>query len=217
MTSAERSMRISLAAVLAWAALAGIAQAQTRGYAEAVAQSAFGTVTSQSYGAEVGATISGNVQLFVEGGQIRNVATAQISDGAQRVAGALTQLQSAAVSWSVRQPVTFGVAGIRYLFPATSPRVRPYVLAGAGAARVENDVAFQFGGNDASGVLAQYVTLGTDLSGRSTSAMITAGAGLAWAALPRLVIDFQYRYGRILAEDAGIDTNRAGIGIGVRF
>ena len=38
-----------------------------------------------------------------------------------------------------------------------------------------------------------------------------------WPAWERLVIDIQYRYGRILAEDVGINVNRAGVAIGVRF
>ena len=53
-------MKIVMTAVLVWMATSGLAQAQTgsasdpagKGYAEAVAQSAFGNVTSQSYGGE---------------------------------------------------------------------------------------------------------------------------------------------------------------------
>ena len=51
-------------------------QGASVGYVEAVAQSAFGNVTSQSYGAEAGVTIFPNLQIFVEAGQTRNVATA---------------------------------------------------------------------------------------------------------------------------------------------
>lgn len=63
----------------------------------------------------------------------------------------------------------------------------------------------------------QYVTLGSDLSGTSTKPMLTLGGGAVWPAWQSLIVDFQYRWGRIFAEDAGITTNRAGVGLGVRF
>ena len=211
-----------IATVAAWLALTGVATAQVgasaprpRGYVEAVAQSAFGNVTSQSFGAEAGATLGPYVQLFFEGGLIRDAATSQISAGATEVAAALTTLQPAAVTYSVKEPISFGIAGLRFPF-ATSSRVQPYVLAGAGAARVKKDVAFQFGGADAAGTLPQYVTLGSDLSGTPTKAMLSVGGGAVWAAWEKLIVDFQYRYGHIF-DDIAINSNRAGVGVGVRF
>jgi hypothetical protein len=47
--------------------------------------------------------------------------------------------------------------------------------------------------------------------------MIVVGAGAMWPLWQRLVADLQFRFGRILAEDGGINVSRAGIGIGVRF
>jgi hypothetical protein len=38
-----------------------------------------------------------------------------------------------------------------------------------------------------------------------------------WTPTARLVLDLQFRYGRIFAEDGGINVSRAGVGIGVRF
>jgi opacity protein-like surface antigen len=98
---------------------------------------------------------------------------------------------------------------------------QPYVLAGIGAARLKRDVAFTVGGTDVTANLAQdqygNITLGSDLSGSETKAMFVLGGGLAWAAWQRLNLDLQFRYGRIMAADAGINVIRAGIGIGVRF
>jgi opacity protein-like surface antigen len=208
--------------------LAGLAAAQTpapssasagptRGYVEAIAQSAFGNITSQSYGGEFGTTVANDVQVFAEVGQIRNVATAAIGASAEQIAAVLRDVQSAAVTYTVKQPVTLGIGGVRYLIPAGSTNVRPYVLAGVGVARVSNDVKYQFGGADASGTIAQFVTLGSDLSGTSTHAMLATGAGVAIPAWRRLIIDLQYRFGRIFADPSGINTNRLGVGIGVRF
>jgi hypothetical protein len=66
--------------------------------------------------------------------------------------------------------------------------------------------------------LAPYgVVLGADLSGSYTKPMATVGLGVMWPAWQRLVLDFQYRYGRIFADGQGINVSRAGLGFGVRF
>jgi opacity protein-like surface antigen len=188
-----------------------------RGYVEGVFQSAFGNVTSQSYGGEFGVSVRPGMQVYAEVGRIGNVATPEIGAAAQTMAGFLSQTQSN-VAYSVKQPVTFVVAGIKFIVP-TSGNLRPYVMAGAGMANVKQDVTFTIGGTDVTATLpAQYgVQLGTDLSGSYTKATISFGAGVMWPAWERLVVDIQYRYGRILAEDVGINTNRAGVAVGVRF
>ncbi len=218
-------MRACVAAAIGILAMAGAASAQTpagapgsdRGYVEAVIQSAFGNVTSQSYGAELGITVVPNIQVFVEAGMVRDAATADIGAAAQTIAGFLSQTQ-ANVGFRVKEPITFGLAGLKFVVP-TSGRLRPYVMGGGGVASVKQDVAFTVGGSDVTSNLAtQYgVQLGSDLSGSFTKPMIVAGAGAMWPAWQRLVIDFQYRFGRVFAEDGGINVNRAGIGVGLRF
>ena len=212
-------MRSVVALVLAMVAFGSAAAAQDadRGYVEGVLQSAFGNVTSQSYGAEAGVTIKPRLQVFVEVGMVRDVATPGIGTSAQLIAGYLSQTQ-ANVTFRVKQPVTFGAAGLKYVVP-TSGSIRPYVLAGAGLASVKQDVTFAVGGSDITSSLASTygVQLGSDLSGSFTKPMIVAGAGAMWPAWQRLVVDVQYRFGRILAEDEGINVSRAGIGVGFRF
>jgi len=219
------TMRRCAALVVGMLVLGGVANAQTpartsdadRGYVEGVIQSAFGNVTSQSIGAEIGVTIKPNLQVFVEAGQVRDTATASIGAAAQLMAGFLSQTQSN-VAFSVKEPVTFGVAGLKYIVPMAGA-VRPYVLGGAGIASVKQNVAFTIGGSDVTSSLAsQYgVQLGTDLSGSFTKPMIVAGAGAMWSPWQRLIVDLQFRFGRILAEDGAINVSRAGVGIGVRF
>jgi opacity protein-like surface antigen len=196
--------------------LAASADAQTplssRGYAEAVAQSAFGNVTSQSYGGEVGVAVTTSVQVFVEGGRVRNAAPGELGTGAANIANALQ------AQFTAREPITFGVAGVRYLIPS-SGRIEPYVLGGGGVARLKKEVAFTVGGSDVTGILQQppYNTvLGSDLSGSETKAMAVAGGGISWPVWSHLVIDLQYRYGRVFSQP-GINVNRAGAGVGVRF
>jgi opacity protein-like surface antigen len=208
----------TLAGVLLLVTTAAAAQAPggpDRGYVEGVLQSAFGNVTSQSFGAEVGVTVQPNVQVFGSFGRVRDVATSEIGTSAQTVAQALAQLQTGAVSYSVKEPVTFFVGGVRYRFPTTT-MLKPYVLGGIGVASVTKDVKFQINGSDASSTISQFVTLGSDVAGDETKAMFTLGAGVVWPAWRQLIVDLQYQYGRI-STDTAITVNRVGVGVGVRF
>ena len=211
-------MRSVVVLALAMLAVGSAASAQSadKGYAEGFIQSAFGNVTSQAYGGEAGFTVRPNLQVFVEAGAVRDVATASIGTAAQQIAGFLSQTQPN-VGFQVKQPVAFGVGGVKLTFPTTG-KLKPYVLAGGGVANVKQDVTFSINGSDVTGSLATYgVQLGSDLSGSFTKPMFTAGVGAMWPAWQRLVIDVQYRYGRIFAEDEGINVSRAGIGLGFRF
>ena len=214
--------------------MTGAARAQTpstpgapdSGYVALVMQSAFGNVTSQSYGAEIGVKVATNVQLFVEGGQIRNVAPTALGTNAQTIAGALT-LTETGVGFSVREPVAFVAGGVKYLIPAAGSKVAPYVLGGFGVASGRRDVTFTVGGADVTSSLERFgIVLGTDLSGEFTRPMLVLGGGVAWPVWQRLVVDLQFRFGRISAEsqetptqphDAAVSSGRAGIGLAVRF
>jgi opacity protein-like surface antigen len=210
--------------VLAFAAAvmmaATTANAQTsvnadRGYVEAVAESAFGNVTSQSFGAELGVTVRPDLQVFGSFGRVGDVATTEIGTSAQTIALALAQLQPGAVSYSVKEPVTFFVGGVRYRFRTTS-LLKPYVLGGVGVATVKKEVKFLIDGSDASSTLGQLVTLGSDVLGDESKLMFMLGGGVIWPAWRQLIVDLRYQYGRI-STDTAITVNRAGVGIGVRF
>jgi opacity protein-like surface antigen len=221
-------MKSLLVLMVSGIVLGGVAEAQTAagggagatestGYVEGIAQSAFSNVTSQSYGAEAGFTITTGLQLFVEAGRIRDVATSDLGLNAQTIAGALNQSQNGLFSYLVKEPVTFGVAGLKYLIPVAG-NLQPYVMGGLGVARYTKNVRFLVSGTDVTGNLAQYgVVLGSDLSGDFTKPMLSLGLGVVWPVRQPLVIDFQYRYGRIFADNQGISVNRVGVGVGVRF
>jgi opacity protein-like surface antigen len=220
-------MRIFVCVAAATLALGGVARAQPpaasagerdRGYAEVVLQSAFGNVTSQNFGAEVGVTIVKHVQVFAEVGKTRDVATPALGANAQRIAAHLSTVDPN-VSFSVKEPVTFGVLGVRFLLPVPG-RVQPYVLGGAGIAKVTQSVKFFSGGTDVTANLAQppyYTVLGTDLTGDFTKPVFVVGGGVAYPIWQRILLDFQFRFGRIMAEDDAITVGRAGLGVGVRF
>jgi opacity protein-like surface antigen len=215
----------------------GVASAQGRasftpapdtGYVEGVAQSAFSDVTSQSYGAELGFTILPGLQVFAEGGHIGSVATPDLGVNAQTIAGALGDALKLSkdlrtVGYSVKEPATFGVIGFKYLIPISGSgqsvgKAHPYVMGGVGIAKVQKNVAFTIGGTDVTSTLQQYgVQLGSDLSGSVTKPMLSLGGGVTWPVWRQLVLDFQYRYGRIFADDQAIVAQRAGVGLGIRF
>ena len=132
----KSAILLAVVAVLSGGAAQAQSPAPGRGYAEGVAQSAFGNATSQSYGAEVGVTVTSGLQIFVEGGQTRTVTTSDIETSAKKIAGGLTSSQGTAVGYSVKQPVTFFVGGVRYLVPM-SGKAQPYVLGGFGVAQAE--------------------------------------------------------------------------------
>jgi opacity protein-like surface antigen len=185
--------------------------ASSHGYVEGVAQSAFGNVTSQSYGGEIGIWVAPGLQVFVEGGAVRNAAPADLTTSAALIASAIQG------QFTAKEPLTFGLAGLRFLM-GSSGSVQPYLLGGAGIARMKKEVAFTVNGSDVTNSIQQFgVVLGTDLSGSETKPMLTVGGGVAWTVWKQLMIDFQYRYGRVLKTDERINLNRAGAGIGIRF
>jgi opacity protein-like surface antigen len=213
-------MKLMVAGLVGMLALSGVAHAQSaesRGYVEGVAQAAFGNVTSQSYGAEGGFNLTPRVAIFAEFGMTLDTAPASVGSSAQIIAGYLTQVQNAAVSYTVKQPLGFGIAGMRYTIPA-SEKLHPYVLGGAGLGRVKRDVTFTVGGADVTDKLNTYgVVLGSDLAGTESKLMISAGGGVVWKASKSFLVDLGYRFGSTLTDTAATNVNRLGVGLGFSF
>src|SRR5437660_1356342 len=116
-------MKTWLAVVFGMFVAGGVTEAQTtppvKGYIEGVAQSAFGNATSQSYGAEGGITIKPGLLVFVEGGRTNNVAPSSLESDALVIGGYLSHTQSGTVSYTAKEPVAFGVAGLKYQIATT--------------------------------------------------------------------------------------------------
>lgn len=217
-------MRSVVAALAATVMLAATAGAQTPAgsggrstYVEGLVQSAFGNVTSQSFGAEVGMAVTPRLRVFVELGRARDTAPETLGQNAQIIAGYLTQVQSAPVGFSVRQPVTFGMGGVRYVIPYDED-FEPYLVGGVGLARVERNVRFSVDGSDVTESLGTFgVALGRDLGGNSTKPMVALGGGVVYYFSETLFLDLQVRFGRIFTDDEATNLSRAGIGVGIRF
>lgn len=214
-------MRLCAFLILGMLAFGGLAEAQSgapavdRGYVEGVAQSAFGNITSQSYGIEGGYPVTEQITVFAEFGRVADVTTAGLSDAAALIAGALSSVQSGS-SYSVAEPVSFLAAGAKYLTPPVG-RLQPYVLGGFGLATVKKDVVFNVDNVDVTSRLDDYgIVLGSDLSGSTSSAMFVLGAGATLPIRGRLFADLQFRFNRIFADEP-ISVGRVGLGLGVRF
>jgi opacity protein-like surface antigen len=221
-------MRVRLTTGIAVIALAsvmtGISEAQTstppappaRGYFAAVAQSAFGNVTSQSYGVEAGFRLRTRIDVFLEIGRVADVAGEDIGQNAETIAQALSRTQSN-VSFTVAQPVTFFDAGARYVIP-TMGKISPYVMAGLGIGRLKQDVVFRVNGTDVTNILETFgIVLGTDLTGTATKTTLVVGAGARYPIKSSFYADFQFRYNHIFTGGDAIPIGRAGLGLGFAF
>jgi len=212
---------VLLASAAATAVGASVAHAQAAAGATApwsigVAGSAtFGNRTGGAFGVEVGRRMAHEVGLFAEAGRLLNLGTSDLDARAQRIGTVI------GASSDPTYRVTYVDAGLRYELPAVR-RLRPYALAGAGAARVTTVASFSTNGREAS-LGDAGVRLGADLEGTITNPYLTGGAGAIWNIGNRYALDASYRYGRMLARtseidgDTGIDVNRVRLGGVIRF
>ena len=216
-------MKLMVAGLVGMLALSGVAHAQSAssestGFIEGVAQSAFGNVTSQSFGIEGGVMLTPRIAVIAEFGLVRDVAPKTLGTTAQVIASSLTTLQSAAVAFSVKQPVGFGQVGVRYIIPH-SDKLHPYVEVAGGLAKVKRDVAFTVGGTDVTDKLSTTygIVLGTDLAGTESKLMIGGGGGVVYNVTTAVIFDASYRFDRVSTDPSSTNVNRIGAGIGIRF
>jgi opacity protein-like surface antigen len=202
-------------------ALSGAAYAQpandSTGFIEGVAQSAFGNVTSQSFGIEGGISVAPKIDIVVDLGVVRDSSPSSLGAAAQLIAGGLTAVQSGAVSYSVKQPIEFGMIGVRYTIPH-SGKLHPYVEFTGGLGRIKRDVRFSIAGTDVTDNLSKYnAVLGTDLAGTETKLMLGGGVGVVYDITPKFIFDAGYRFNHVSTDPEGTTANRIGAGIGIRF
>src|SRR5205809_546227 len=65
--------------------------------------------------------------------------------------------------------------------------------------------------------LQLFVEFGADLSGTETNLMICGGGGVMVSVWRQLLIDLQFRTGRISTEDEKTTVHRVGLGLGIKF
>src|SRR3954469_15095591 len=134
-------MRYARAAIVCLVGVfcAGTASAQTQkaappaidfpGYAEVNFGATLGHKSDKSVGGELGYRVSTDIDIFVEGGHIGNAATTAFESKGQAIANGV------GVGVSAVEKVNYFDFGVRYrIAMLATPRVRPYVAIGIGAA-----------------------------------------------------------------------------------
>lgn len=180
------------------------------------AAGSFGHTSGWSSGVEVDYRLSRRWEGFVEIGRVSDVSTAEV----ERRAGVIATAVGA--SSAVKQPAVYYDLGLRYSLGAGG--WRPFVLIGAGAARVNTTATFTRNGANITSQLPSFgVRLGSDLSGGVSKALLTVGGGVSRSLKTRYFVEASYRYGRILGNtgdiqnDTAASTNRLQVGFGLRF
>jgi opacity protein-like surface antigen len=174
-----------------------------------------GHKSSSSIGAEGGFKIMDKLEVFVEGGHMKNVGTQDLDNRAARIANAVGATFSAAYK------VNYFDAGVRYHLPVT-PMINSYLAFGVGLAQVGSETALSVNGTTVPPE-SLGVQFGNDLNGTVKKPLITFGGGVILPFARRYFADISYRYGRILAKtgeienDTGINTSRIQIGVGITF
>ena len=205
-------------------ALAGVSrlQAQTATepgwYAEVTAAATLGHKSDKAFGGEVGLRLSESIDVFVEGGHMGNVGNSDLEARAQKIADFL-----GGTVGSSAYKMDFVDIGLKYAMPYGA--WRPYIALGVGFGKIQPEVTFGIGGTDVTGDLESHgVQLGTDLSDSANEFLFVLGIGTTYTFAGRYFVDGSYRYGRTTpahAEDEviikGLNTQRAQIGVGIRF
>ncbi len=184
-------------------------------YAELDVAATLGHKSDQSVGGEAGMRILSGLDVFLEGGRMGNVGTTELDARALKIANAVGASSSASYK------VNYFDAGVRYTVPVTS-MAHPYLAFGVGMAQVTSETVLSVNGS-AVPPASLGVQFGSDLNGTERKALIMFGGGATVTFATRYFVDLSYRYGRILPKtsvidgDVAINTQRAQVGVGVRF
>ncbi len=145
-----------------------------------------------------------------------SVVNSRSLDAAGAIANYLAQSQGQPASATVKVPAGYGAANFRYAF-YVKDRYSVYAIGGAGFALTRPHASFTIAGNNVGSSVSQYgVTLGKDLGGRSTGALLNVGGGVtiphgAWLG------DVGYRFTPIFVSGKSTPVSRLSFGFGRRF
>lgn len=131
-----------------------------------------------AFGGEVGARVTGRLNVFGEFLAQTDVATRRRIGTAMDVAAVLQTSQGVAATGTVKAPAGLFMGGLRYVFHQSGD-LQLFVQGAGGVARVTFQPTFTLAGADITSQLAQFgVTLGADLAGTTTKAAFGGGFGL---------------------------------------
>lgn len=206
----KRFVRVAGVMCLAAFGLAAQAAAQPKGdrpiSIEFGGGPSFGSSSSGTYGVDLGYAVTPKITVFIEAGQIGNVAPGFIVDRANVIAKALGG------SAEITDKATYVDIGVKYMLMPNTASYQPYVGFGLGAAKVTKKPSFTIGGAslNESQLLDQYgVQLGADLADSATKTTFVILGGVTKAIGERFGVDISYRYNRLLPKTDLIDSDEA--------
>ena len=179
--------------------------------------------TSSDLVGEVGVKVAKNLFVFGDVGQFHNLQPSLVQPTVDATDAALLT-NGVTVTGVARVPAWYSVGGVRFMMP-TASGISPYVLGGAGFARLSPAAKFTYASGALAGatpavgddVTPDLVTLGDFTQPPATNAfMFTAGAGVQVPVAPHVSVDVGYRLSRVNG-DTPINAQSIVAGIGYRF
>jgi opacity protein-like surface antigen len=179
--------------------------------------------TSGNVLGEVGVRVARNLFVFGDLGQFHNLQPSLVQPTVDATALALSS-DGITVTGTGRVPALQVLGGVRYLIP-THAGATPYVLGGAGLARLSPTAQFVYGSGIIVGatpapgddVTSQLVSLGDYTTPTATNAfMFTVGGGVQVPIAPHVNVDLGYRISRVNG-DTPVNAQSILAGVGYRF
>ena len=179
--------------------------------------------TSSDLVGEVGVKVAKNLFVFGDLGQFHNLQPSLVQPAVDATDAALLN-NGVTVNGIARVPAWYSVGGVRFMMP-TASGISPYVLGGAGFARLSPAAKFTYASGALAGatpavgddVTPDLVTLSDFTQPPATNAfMFTAGAGVQVPVAPHVSVDVGYRLSRVNG-DTPINAQSIVAGIGYRF
>ncbi|HJZ77788.1 MAG TPA: outer membrane beta-barrel protein [Vicinamibacterales bacterium] len=211
-------------ACIACGAAPSLAQPSDRGYVNFGGGVAISSdTTSGNILGEAGVRVARNLFVFGDLGQFHNLQPSLVQPTVDATTLALAS-DGVTVTGTGRVPALQVLGGVRYLIP-THGGATPYVLGGAGLARLMPTAEFTYTSGTITGatptpgddVTAQLISNGDFTAPPATNAfMFTFGGGVQVPIAPHVDVDVGYRLSRING-DTPVNAQSIMAGVGYRF
>jgi len=211
-------------ACIACGAAPSLAQPSDRGYVNVGGGVAISSdTTSGNILGEVGVRVARNVFVFGDLGQFHNLQPSLVQPTVDATTLALAS-DGVTVNGTGRVPALQLLGGVRYVIP-THGGVAPYLLGGAGMARLMPTAEFTYSSGTITGatpapgddVTSQLISNGDFTTPPAANAfMFTFGGGVRVPIAPHVDVDVGYRVSRVNA-DTPVNAQSIMAGVGYRF
>lgn len=173
---------------------------------------------------EAGVRLAPHLLLFGNVGRFHNLQPSEVQPAVDDAVAALASIDPVTLQGESRVPAWYSTGGLRFDLPVHS-RVTPYILGGAGVARVTPTAKFSLTGGvlpDSTSIAgdditSQVISLGYFTQPSPTNAFLsTFGGGVAIPLARHVIVDAGYRFSHV-ATDTPVNAQGATFGLGYRF